>query len=350
MNKNGNRPPHPHRIKVNKYLVENDLVKVYAELLGMNKKDLIEFLKYPSRLKKKDFAALYGLLGVLPTDLGIDDVHLDISKNKSLEPQNKFFCFSIWKRDNLAEEEFIEKYFDAIITTLKKAEKKILINDFLINTSNMLSGKLKKKFFKGYENYYRALEAQTKNLKYQRVISLPIELSKTTLGTENNRIKLLEKLISILFKSTFKHIITSFENAQFELYALPIPKRNFSFLLIDDQYVLSEYYRIRREGLAVPDMLFIEKVDKERKNIPEKLHYVYNRELEDSIDNKRAIKISKELFAECTRNSLKQKEKEIRENENIPNKNAIQIQNLESLKEERKEIAEKVNILEQNGL
>ena len=95
----------------------------------------------------------------------------------------------------------------------------------------------------------------------------------------------------------------------------------------------------------VPDMLFINSIDKKTKNPGFRLMSVYQKEFQEMIDDQKAIKVEYNLLCQCTRELLDSVEKQIAFEERCKRTSSI-ITKIEELESWRKKLAAFVALID----
>ena len=297
----------PEKKVVWQYLEDHGLAEDYAKFLGKTKSQLKEILNSKTKIKRIDLAAFYAFTGQPPSELGID-IEMDFFDRPD---QYDFMGFKDWVIQKKNEDEFVNEYFGKIIEKVEQAKARIFIYDYLIKNKQALTEPLRGKFFKGFQQYFNAIEdhlEKTKDLEYTRILSLPSDLRgapKFIFDIKDKAIRNTKLAVVLLFEKTFKHICKQFQKKRLNLYAIFVPPRNYSVMLIDKKYVMAEYFRRRRSGEKVPDLLFIDEVNSTKQNCTQRLMAVYDTEFGGLINKKDgAEKVSADLFASCTKELL----------------------------------------------
>ena len=244
-------------------------IKTLAEALGY---EVFRFNAYLRKGGDADLKLLYGIYaisGVAPATMGIDRI-LDVSNNPNIlnpgEEPPTYLSFSQWKKDRIATE-FSVYYFESIISKLKEAKNEVIVYDYFLNNPFDLTERDITRYFDGYENYYKTVEAlhKNKNFIYTRIIALPLHLQSILTHLNLDPKDYLIASIFLLFKESFDHIIRSYQlfGDRFKLYITDRPSRSYSIMIQDEEYVYSEYYRIKQSRkILVPDILYIDKAIK----------------------------------------------------------------------------------------
>jgi hypothetical protein len=144
----------------------------------------------------------------------------------------------------------LESYFEALTRFSKEAHRSILIVDYLAHHGSLKGDAV----FKLYKRYFQEIEAvvREKGLTYTRIVQLP--LSRIA---RNRNQKIIDGL-SLMFVETFDHIERMLNStADFNLYFLDAAFRPYSFIIVDESAILTEYDRYTPQGTSVADHTII---------------------------------------------------------------------------------------------
>ena len=195
---------------------------------------------------------------------------------------------------------FIDQYYSQIISCIQEAAQYIIAYNYL--------GKVRGVPFSGLpqktKDYYSAIETQTlestlPDFTYTLILALPIqEKSKIPESFKDTT----KRAIRHMFSETFHHVVRLFKDFEkkFAFYAIPSPTRLYSYQLIDERYVITEYDKHDRSGVPSNNLLFINRVKKDTIDDPIKiLHHGYLKEVEEIKNEANTLhqtKVTKESF------------------------------------------------------
>lgn len=250
----------------------------------------------------------------------------------------------------------IEEYPKALKEYISKAKEKIWIYDYFIPEASKA-----RLFKKAHEEYYGAIERQlleNPKLKYHRLLAFTHEPNKVEI---KNSIDVIRKVIRQCSDIAFKHIVkcfTNFDN-RFTLSFAYIPFRLYSYAIIDEEYIISEFLRYTNKSLPKPDILFINKIEGHKDM--EELQKKYINTIEDQEHHKKIIR--KKTFKQAVRGVLNTINAEIEEcdsrikvlstlsqvDKNVANdeKMNLEEQKLDMLEKEREKIVWKTDYLKE---
>ncbi len=250
------------------YLKRNKLVSRYANKLGKPSRLIYEYFSRDKPCKMSDWTSLMILMSISPADLGIVK-SLPIHEDYSSKVANELpiFSYSVWKNKNPRKfyKDFIQEYYPLAASYVTNAKKEILVYRYFANHDLVTENVESKVFFTGYKEYFCVFEDHLKEkvnlnptFRYLRIMAPPLGVYSNT--NENDKVSIVSKLVCYLFSETFQHIINVLnsdigDNIQF--YVLKQPRRLHSTMIIDQSVMLSEYYSMRVDGTARPDLLQI---------------------------------------------------------------------------------------------
>lgn len=173
----------------------------------------------------------------------------------------------------------IDRYFDVLIRYVEKAEHTIHVLEFepVLNVLKALSRSNEPyfqeiaKYLGGrYEDYFKTIEHMVvnKGVRYVRIIQLPLAVRDEARKKEQREV--IEMGIDYAFKKTIEHLTRLWKakvEDRFQLYIIPEAAVSYSYMLIDNSYAISEFFRINRSGVSFPDELYVNKWD----SIPEQI-------------------------------------------------------------------------------
>lgn len=205
--------------------------------------------------------------------------------------------FDINMRDDYSFNKlFIDDYFKTINKYTSKSKESILVMDYLAhnkhNKIKINKGKEILPVGEEYEKYYLSLEklVRNNNINYTRILQLPFPSKKQDFS--NDQAKLMTNALDLIFPQTFQHIKRLSDYPNFSLFILNPPIRLYSIMLIDNQYILSEYDRYDKQGEARPDILFVDMIGKNKQNGKIKILIdTYIEQINKVISKKEAINI-----------------------------------------------------------
>ena len=156
------------------------------------------------------------------------------------------------------ENALLMEYPEALKEYVAKAKYKIWIYDYFIPEASK-SGIFKK----AHEAYYASIERQLleePKLEYHRLLAFPYEQDKEE---SKRKIDIIRKVVRRCSDIAFKHIVKCFSNFEdrFVLSYAYIPFRLYSYAIIDEDYIISEFMRYTNKSFPKPDILFINKIE-----------------------------------------------------------------------------------------
>lgn len=207
------------------------------------------------------------------------------NKNVNSQSMTTSVSLNAFARDKHGFWGFISEYYAHIINCLQEAKKYAMVYLYL--------GKVKGVPFPGMiekvREYYHAmekkvLEEEANGFSYTLVLALPQQSPMMRPQTFEATVR---EIIRQMFFETFAHVARCFYEFEraFYLYALPSPSRLYSYHLLDEKYVISEYDRLNKDGAASNNLLFVNRIKPDVADDPIKfLHADYLMEI-NSIKN-----------------------------------------------------------------
>lgn len=174
-----------------------------------------------------------------------------------------------------AYKQFLTDYFEAIVGEVKKAKKSIVVVDYLktgfhvyhkgINGKNkkdhtQLFGNLYSDYLSVIENHVLSFKAKREIISYVRYYQCPIDVEK------KNKEESKRRAIGLLYTPTIDHICSLKQKKAIEARLLLKPIRPYSYMIIDNRILITEYIRFTHSGNSKPDILIIEEIANEETN------------------------------------------------------------------------------------
>ena len=202
-------------------------------------------------------------------------------------------------KNNVFNRSSLDKYFESLIKYVRRAEKEILILD-LLNEKDYLYlfkeldsiGNDVSYIANKYKAYYNEIENKLNDkIIYKRILQVP-HISKENIFNEKNMFskymkgKLTEEIIELSSYPLIEHIEKSWRVPNFELYFLPQIAFSYSYIVIDQTYVLTTYYRYMKSGMSRLDEFYVNR----RHSIKDQIETEFNSAIEKYYYNKQAEK------------------------------------------------------------
>jgi len=174
--------------------------------------------------------------------------------------------------------EFIRSYTDLVKNYVCRSKKSICVYEYLGKGNIKIPGNYLKTYGKAHTKIFRHIEdriKENKHIKYARLLALPISDCN-----EQWNEKSFEKIAPHILKQcsvpVFEHIcicLKKFSSEQVKFYIVNKPTRPYHYGIIDDKFILTEYYKYSKDGHFFPDLLFIEEVYGDSTSSALKTHY-----------------------------------------------------------------------------
>lgn len=248
----------------------------------------------------------------------------EVSKREHVESTLEYVALEISQRG--FNEGALADYFNTVVPYVDKAQTEIYVLDYL-PPHNALHNLMQLQEFEEsarrmaekYRRYFETLEERLdQGISYTRVLQLPyVEKYKRLKG----RKAVIQRAVDLVFRETLEHFerIWSSEsrNSNFKLYILSVPVVPFSYMLIDEKYILAEYMRRNLDCVAFPGELFTNRADiggefyikharkviDHRKSIIYKI--LYGRDRKAPVEREEVVVALKALEAEASENYRK---------------------------------------------
>lgn len=165
----------------------------------------------------------------------------------------------------------IDKYFEITNDYIQTAKESIRIANYL-PSNNVIIGLYKDKsefsndnaayLKKKYEEYYKNLEGVIKanrDIEYTRIA----QISGFYRNHQYPDLKdLVERAIDFMTPNQIEHIFKMYSKCgygrgRFKFYIRKTPASLYNYMIIDDEFVLSEYPNYNENGVSFPDELYI---------------------------------------------------------------------------------------------
>jgi len=215
--------------------------------------------------KKKQFskariALLCQILNLSPVDFGKPANYIKpISSSRS----GRLVTFNLmrYKHEKDAYERFLkEEFYPFLEKRIARARHSLKVLNYFtkrrvseVQRKYQPYPKFRKLYFRRMENHFAERLRENPHFRYKRLIQLPVNETPGK-DFEGRVIAIVEDL----FHESFEHFLHCFHRLgdNFEVYVVQMPVRLFSFFIMDDQSLITQYYRIDKRGVAIPDMLF----------------------------------------------------------------------------------------------
>ncbi len=280
--------------------------------LGISYSTVHRFLE-KKEFTKSELALLFLLYNIKPSVFGkSDSIFLtQVPALKATLPKSKIVQInSIVKKinDNQTEYKF-EEYHGKVIDVLHGVNQNIRVFDYFEESYPLESFK---KIQDSYDLYYSKIMElcedkiqANKDFKYTRILQLPYQYSGVIrLGTSIDSV--CQLAISIMNVEKFKHILSCFYRLgnNFRLRVLSSPARLYTYILVDEISLITEYFRYNKRKDAIPNILFIDTVDYNRPNNDEVARLIIDLKEEfdffaDKNNDLASKTIDKNLFKTC---------------------------------------------------
>lgn len=283
------------------FVKENQIrIRDVAKILGKSEQVVYNIFK-SKQLSKELICLLHNLFGISYQELGEDAVNFTSPYVEYKLIKYLSYPFSV-NYLNKSYIDYIHKYYTQVEETLKKMNNKVSIFDHLGNNSGAsIKSKIEnensdsltesvmyeKSFHQRYEQYLNKFEQRIleilkrgDNFSYTRIFQVPTDIIYS-------QKELTKKFIESLYRDTLEHLLKlfvlsdSFQEPDLSIYSKEIknyykkhkkeikgkltldiriiPEMTFnSFMIIDENNLITEYNMKNLKGDIYPDALFIE--------------------------------------------------------------------------------------------
>lgn len=329
-----NRKTHflKHSDILKNYIDEKNIsVTQIAKLLGYTRPSIYDKFLSKDEFTNDQIYVLHTVLGISTKLFGktYNDVAPDFIEKEG--KQSQFMSYNVSRKKGTTYSSFLRSYFEPIIMELKNAQESIVVVDSLTENWH-IGSKINAEtgddqsyvtFQELYKEYLEELEKAIircldfkkksghKKPVYRRVLQLPLKpcvfkpsdydsgalnwVYVETISHINRLYKKYEKSSKSKI-SKVDAVLEKFhllENDHIEFYVLPQPMRQYSFMIIDDRTIITEYLKINKQGEHYPDIIFIQDADK---NDPSDIIYQmlqsYNYQIDTTLNSKYALNLS----------------------------------------------------------
>lgn len=175
------------------------------------------------------------------------------------EKASRVLIFDIRKDDDAAyRRSFLDSYVEFLERVVDRAEESLVVLDYLAH-HRQLNAAQHTDFAARNADYFSHIShrVKAKNLKYTRIIQLPLELQSAS--RRSNDTEALLMAMALMYRATLRHIVDmSVLGESVEIYVISAPLRPYSLMIADRSAIVTEYDRYSRRGVSVPDHLFMD--------------------------------------------------------------------------------------------
>lgn len=211
--------------------------------------------------------------------------------------------------------EYLKLYFQTIGKEIAKVQSSITIVDYIKNNFQSANDYLLSEYSETYHGLYAdylqqiekrllLLKQNNQKIQYNRFYQTPLgDIRKEVFGGD----KILCG-VDMIYSETIKHFIRLWKaGIEAKMFLLPKAVRPTSYMLIDDQMILSEYVKYDKDGFSRPDILFVDRKQSstDTTSIPARLIETYQYEMSArNLPPESRIKLTPELMIDYLRDIL----------------------------------------------
>lgn len=221
--------------------------------------------------KPHEVAMLCGLLPITPDFFGRDN---SIYKFKKQQSFNSLTSYGYLKEseNSISYLNFLDRYYDNIISEIKKAKKSIVILDYVgdnLFVSKKLQGDFKN-FHTKYESFLDSIsnfiykkksefekEGKQPEPVFHRILQNPINKNSLNIEFEDD----IDTVLDLSYNDMFKQFDKLYAKDCRDYFKLSWAKnaiRPYSLMIIDEKIIITEYVVYNKDLEPIPDILFID--------------------------------------------------------------------------------------------
>jgi len=250
-------------------------------------------------------------------DLRHDHIFTDYSPQ--LATLRAFVPLNYAGKTSRDEEEFINRYISGVRKFILQGRRSITVYEYLGKGRQFNYGAALSYYEEAHKDVFDLIEKQIKDnpdLKYTRFLALPFSDIQQSEFQEHKESFTIQAVTECSLE-VYKHLCRCFKNLenQVDLYIVWRPTRLYHYGIIDDIWVVSEYYRYRRHGDFVPDLLFVQEAIDEKDNPLCDLLRTYHDEINNKLimdNDERSFPLSFEDFKSASFNAKVQLESKLK--------------------------------------
>ena len=209
-------------------------------------------------------------------------------------------------------EKFVDQYDKALKSYICSASKRIWVYEILSKGRKSQPGEGIRHYSEAHEKIFARIEDQIRKhekFDYVRLLVLPHEYNDDSISNE-------DKIIAAITEcslAVFKHICRCIKDypKQANFHAVWRTSYMHHFGILDDHYIVSEYYRYNADGDFVPDLLFVESVFNNEAKEMKKLLNIYEIEIRKRFRDRSSRKITFDLLKTFLQLAIKKVSNEI---------------------------------------
>jgi hypothetical protein len=193
------------------------------------------------------------LFGFSPTDFGYAANAFE--SEHSISNDREVYSYNYRDEGNLAYRPYMENFFRTVNKHLLLTKNTLRISDYIGKFAGIRQNEHIDYYTREATAYFHKIETRlaATQFTYSRIFQLP-------LGSKIDDARSAKQyVVETLLPSTFAHLcrcLYHHEN-QCAFYIVPRPFRMYSYYLIDESTIITEYNRFDKDGVPVPDLLFV---------------------------------------------------------------------------------------------
>lgn len=210
-----------------------------------------------TRFSGEEICLLCTLFGFSPTAFGWPENAFlpEPSVAGSGHPQDTVFSNESAVSGGKDQSDYIQQFFEAINRFLLQTERSLFVCDYIAARQGIKQKAPLEQYFEQDRLYFSQIEKRLagQQFQYHRIIQLPLGSAVRNLN------EALELVAEELLPDTFAHLCRCLRDHPelCHFYVVIHPFRLYTYYVVDQQTILTEYPRFDKSGVPVPDLLFV---------------------------------------------------------------------------------------------
>lgn len=247
------------KLLLERAITQEQFRKKWTEKTGQAPNTVAKFLKEDTpSFSPGDLCLICSVFGFRSADFGrpADFFRSDYS---SQIVDAEVYCYNDMQEGDLNYRPYPENFFKAVERNLLMVRRSLWVSDYFAKIKGLALKTEMDFYHKRNSAYYLELEKRMEKhrFEYKRIFQLP-------LGTQiSSPEQAIETVILGMFQEDFEHFLRCLKNFGdcCEFHVVANPFRLHTFFIVDGEIALTEYNRFDKNGVAVPDTLFINRTD-----------------------------------------------------------------------------------------
>ncbi len=291
--------------------------KQLADDLGLPPSTFYKFLK-KEKFSKQELALIYLLYDIPPSAFG-EKNNIFIPSSPELKKSNHENSIivinpTVNKKNEQDYQLAIESYYNKVLQVLGTAQTDIKVLDYFgqrqpiekeddENEDTKTYNKATKTYYNNIIELFSSKIEQDKDFNYVRLLQLPFDYLGVLKLDEKEIDSICRFAISIMSVEKFEHVITCLQKFpdNFQVRIMSSPARPYTYILIDHNALVTEYFRYNIRKEAIPNILFAnyDIGNKDMLSLIEQLVNEFNFHTKKNKDSITTTNINLSLFKSC---------------------------------------------------